>query len=79
MADPTSHLPAGQVHDEFTTWAIQHGGIKINKVKVAAFPLAGIGIVATENIKVCIENTEDRSTYPWVAYQANGISAIPHS
>jgi len=51
MVKPTPHLPAGQVHDDFTTWAGQNG-IIIQKVKVAAIPNAGIGIVATEDIKV---------------------------
>lgn len=46
-----SHLPAGKVHDNFTAWA-GHNGITIKKLKVAAIPNAGIGIVATENIKV---------------------------
>ncbi|KAF8425633.1 hypothetical protein EV426DRAFT_53784 [Tirmania nivea] len=50
MAQPRSHIPAGQVHDDFTTWARQNG-ITIHKVKVSAIPNAGIGIVATEYIK----------------------------
>ncbi|KAF8434939.1 hypothetical protein BGX38DRAFT_1275233 [Terfezia claveryi] len=45
-----AELPAGQVHDDFTTWARQNG-ITIQKVKVSAIPNAGIGIVATEDIK----------------------------
>ncbi|KAF8470211.1 hypothetical protein BDZ91DRAFT_678491 [Kalaharituber pfeilii] len=52
MAVPIAHhhhLPAGKLHDDFTTWAITNG-IKINKVKVAAIPHAGIGIVATTDI-----------------------------
>lgn len=48
MAQP---VPAGQVHDDFTMWARQNG-ITIQKVKVSAIPNAGIGIVATEDIKV---------------------------
>ena len=51
MVQPASHLPAGQVHDDFTTWAGQNG-ITIQKVKVSAIQNAGIGIVATEDIKV---------------------------
>ena len=52
MAAPTmQHLPAGKVHDDFAAWASTNG-IKISKVKIAAIPNAGIGIVATEDIKV---------------------------
>ncbi|KAI5801440.1 hypothetical protein DFH27DRAFT_58423 [Peziza echinospora] len=51
MAAPTTqHLPAGKVHDDFAAWASTNG-IKISKVKIAAIPNAGIGIVATEDIK----------------------------
>ena len=53
MAQKRSFLPAGKVHDEFTSWA-EEIGIVINKVKVAAFPGAGIGIVATHDIKVSL-------------------------
>ena len=50
-APTTQHLPAGKVHDDFAAWATTNG-IKISKVKIAAIPNAGIGIVATEDIKV---------------------------
>lgn len=53
MAQKRLFLPAGKVHDEFTSWAEQNG-IVINKVKVAAFPTAGIGIVATHDIQVSL-------------------------
>lgn len=53
MTQQRPFLPAGKVHDEFTSWA-EHHGIVINKVRVAAFPGAGIGIVATNDIKVSL-------------------------
>lgn len=55
VSTQSTALPAGKAHDKFTAWAVQNANIRINKVKVAAFRNAGIGIVAMEDIKVATE------------------------
>ena len=72
MAQLKSHLPAGKGHDNFTTWAGQNG-ITIKKVKVAAIPNAGIGIVATENIKVHIKRSK---AFHWLHFMIGLFPAV---
>lgn len=52
MPQSVQHLPAGKVHEDFTAWAVSEGRCVIKQLKVAAIEHAGIGIVATEDIKV---------------------------
>lgn len=47
----SSDWSPGEVHETFTEWALAQGVIA-NKVRPARFPGRGLGMIATEPIKV---------------------------
>lgn len=59
--------PEGPEHSAFVNWA-EERGVKIYKVAPAKFEGRGIGIAATQRIKVCSRNfsniTTDKADYP---------------
>lgn len=49
----------GEVHETFTEWALAQGVIA-NKVRPARFPGRGLGMIATDKIKVRRDLLEEK-------------------